>query len=188
MKKTTKRVITALTVLSLAEYTIAFLNARGLSKHNDKELLGQASDVMTGFSYTADNTVIIDDTEVKVTFNPYVHMMTNMVGSVAIVLSTGHVFTDNTFNKLSKKGQSFVLHHEVGHTKLGHKGGLAYPIKRVYAILTNNVLDIEVAADKWAMERIGKDAAIEGLVELKSYVMSPIGKREIILRIKELNK
>lgn len=164
------------------------MKARGTSKLNDKELISQAADIKTGFWYTPDDTINIDNRQLNVTFNPYVHVAMNTLGSIAVVTSTGDVFVDNTFKRLSDNAQSFVLHHEMGHVTLKHNGGPAYQLNRLMKVLSNHVLDIELEADKWAMDHVGKDIAIQGLKEMRSLTIDPISRREITFRINALNK
>lgn len=152
-----RKAITAYNIFSIVYMVYAFMKSRGAGKEDDRHLIGKAIDRISGYDIDADSIITIDETDLHVSYNPYMHLLTNNIGSIAYVLNgTTEVYIDNTFRQLSKNTQRFVLSHELGHYKCGHKADCKYILNRTKAILNGKVLDIEVEADEFAADIIKK--------------------------------
>lgn len=191
-KRLMKNIITGVRVIAWTQFIIAFYKARGKEKHvkKDSVMIIDAIDIITG-DYIEDKDceiIPIDDMDMKVIFNPYVHLIRGGLGCIAAVTSGGYVFVDNTFNNLSSNTKSVILHHEMGHIKSMHCPGVTYLFDRLKGIINGKVLPMELEADRYACDKLGKKAVISGLKELRKHVSSLLAKREITLRIKVLTK
>lgn len=161
---------------------IKFLQCRGLGKEDDRHLIGKAIDRMAGYDIDADQIITIDDSDLHVSYNPYMQLFTNSIGGVAVVLNgTTEVFTDDQFRKMSPSTQKAILAHEMGHYKCGHTPSITYQIDRIKAIMHNQVLPMELEADAYACKVVGAWEMIDALQELKT--IKGISKKEINLRI-----
>jgi hypothetical protein len=162
---------------------IKFLQCRGLGKENDKLLISNAIERMTGFGIEADSIVTIDDTDLHVSYNPYFQLLTNSLGGVAAMIpGTTEVFTDAQFRRMSLSTQMAILAHELGHFKCQHKVDLLYSIKRPMAIMRGRVLKVELEADEYACNIVGSQIMISALEEMKK--IPGISKKELNLRIR----
>lgn len=187
MKKTNliKKLWKGYLVLSTVYTGVTFLRCRGLKKEDDRHLIGKAIDRIAGYNIDADNIITIDDTDLHVSYNPYLHLFTNRLGGIALVINgTNEVYVDDNYRRLSNETQKAVLAHELGHYKLNHKAGNTYAIDRALAIFRNQVLPMELEADEYAASIVGTHSMIKALIELSS--IKGISKREIKLRIKNL--
>lgn len=204
-KSIVKKVVTAYNVISTVYLGCAFLKSRGTKKENDGQLILKAIDTLSGSVAEPDSIITIDETEMHVSYNPYMHLFTNSIGCIAGIMNgTTDVYTDNTFRKLSKKTQMFVLAHELGHHKYEHKPGFTYQIDRFKATIKGQVLDIELEADEFAaeyirdkyLEKYGYDydnynhilkltakTVINCLEELSKYTTG-LARKELLLRAK----
>ena len=188
MKKnnTFKKVLKAYQLFSLVYTGYVFASARGLGKEDDRHLIGKAIDRIGGYDIKPDKTVTIDDTEMYVSYNPYLQLFTGSLGGIAVVLNgTTNVYTDNHFRNMSKDTQYAVLCHEMGHYKLEHKPDATYKFDRIKTIyLDNSVLDIELEADEYAATIVGPNTMIIALCDLSR--IHGISKKELILRIRNI--
>ena len=198
-----RKAITAYNIFSIVYMVYAFMKSRGTGKEDDRHLIGKAIDRISGYDIDADSIITIDETDLHVSYNPYIHLFGNNLGSIACVINnTTEVYTDNTFRKLSKCTQKFVLAHELGHYKRNHNPDHKYQLNRVRAILKGQILDMEVEADEYAcrmirnhlykkygyddcerIERYAAKVAIKALEELSSH-SSGLSRKELKLRAK----
>lgn len=175
-------------IVSTVYTGIAFLNCRGLGKEDDRHLIGKAIDRLAGYNKEPDRIIIIDDTEMHVSYNPYMQLFTNSLGGIAVVINgTTEVYTDIRFRGMSDATQYAILCHELGHYKHKHNGGITYAFDRLIAIKNKTVLPMELEADMYACSIVGKRAMISALLELKSYLKG-YSSKEIELRIKAIMK
>ena len=164
----------------------AFIKARGTGKEKDLTLIGKAIDRMQGYSVEADDVILIDDTELHVSYNPYMHLFTNSLGSIAcIVTNSTDVYTDVRFRNMHAPTQYAILCHEMGHRKHNHKPGLTYQWDRIKANKQGRVLPMELEADEYAVSIVGYFSMITSLKELATYTKG-LSRKEILLRIKYL--
>lgn len=190
MKKKTilKLIWRGVQIVSYINLIKRFIISRGLEKEEDLKMLIDMVDLLQGNKIEGpDDIVLLDDVELHVSYNPYVHLVTNAIGSIASIYPTGDVIVDNTFRLLCPATQRAILAHELGHIKLGHKANIFYPFKRMAYIFAGKVLEMELEADVYAASIVGNKIMIETLEYLK-YFIGPIDKKEIDLRIKALRK
>lgn len=172
----------------MAAQTIALVSIcikkRGHYKgqQSDWEMIQDASLAMYGqevYGIAPEKIVNVDGTEMYIIFNPYMMVVcsTNIAMSVP---NNNSVIVDADFMKLSEDTQTFIVAHEIGHLKNGHKGK---QFKRMFA--TEDSLRIEYEADEYAMRVVGYDAAVKALKEVTSYV-SYMARKEIHKRIRHL--
>ena len=184
--KILKKVYKMYLTLSLAYTGYEFLKARGLGKEDDRHLIGKAIDRIYGYNVDADEIVMIDDTELHVSYNPYLHLFTNSIGSIAcIVNGSTDVYTDARFRSMGKATQYAILCHEMGHEKCNHVAGLTYQFDRIKAVLKGKVLPMELEADEYAVSIVGAYSMAYSLRELATYTKG-IAKKEIYLRVKHI--
>lgn len=181
-----KKVAKGYTLFSFAYVGVKFLQCRGLGKEDDRHLIGRAIDALIGYDVDYDDIVMIDDTELHVSYNPYMHLFTNSIGGIAIVMGT-NVFTDVHFRNMSKSTQKAILAHEMGHYKCNHTPSITYTYDRLIHILKGKVLSMELEADAYAANVVGKENMIKALLELKQYLKG-ISAKEIDLRIKAIKE
>lgn len=175
------------TLFSFAYVGVKFLQCRGLGKEDDRHLIGRAIDALTGYDVDYDDIIMIDDTELHVSYNPYMQLFTNSIGSTAIVMGT-NVYTDVHFRNMSKSTQRAILAHEMGHYKCNHTPiPIIYTYDRLIHILKGKVLSIELEADAYAANVVGKENMIKALLELKQYLKG-VSAKEIDLRIKAIKE
>lgn len=166
---------------------VKFLQCRGLGKEDDRHLIGRAIDALTGYDVDYDDIIVIDDTELHVSYNPYIQLFTISIGSTAIVMGT-NVYTDVHFRNMSKSTQRAILAHEMGHYKCNHTPiPIIYTYDRLIHILKGKVLSIELEADAYAANVVGKENMIKALLELKQYLKG-VSAKEIDLRIKAIKE
>lgn len=174
-------------LLSTIYTGVNFLQCRGLGKEDDRHLIGRAIDALTGYDVDYDDIIIIDDTELHVSYNPYMQLFTISIGSIAIVMGT-NVYTDAHFRSMSKSTQKAILAHEMGHYKCNHTPiPIIYTYDRLIHILKGKVLPMELEADTYAANVVGKENMIKALLELKQYFKG-ISAKEIDLRIKAIKE
>lgn len=167
--------------------SVKFMQCRGVGKEDDKRMINNAVDRISGFGIECDKIVTLDDTELSVSFNPWLHLLTNNLGCIALVVNgTTEVFTDNNFRRMSPETQKAVLAHELGHYKCGHKPGVLYQLDRLKAIVCNKVLDMELEADLYAAKLVGFKTYLKALHELSK--VNGVSKKEIRLRMQYLKK
>lgn len=165
---------------------VKFLQCRGLSKEDDRHMLGRAIDRMYGYSIDHDDIITIDDTDLHVSYNPYMQLFTNSLGSIAVVINgTTEIYTDAHFRKMSKDTQYAILCHEMGHFRNKHTPSKSYAINRIKAVMKGGVLKMELEADAYACSIVGVHTMVSALKELKHYT-SGIARKEIDLRIKAI--
>lgn len=182
-----KKVAKGYTLFSFAYVGVKFLQCRGLGKEDDKHLIGRVIDTLTGCDVDYDDIVMIDDTELHVSYNPYMQLFTNTLGYIAVVVGTD-VYTDVHFRNMSKSTQKAILAHEMGHCKCNHTAiPIIYTYDRLIHILKGKVLSIELEADAYAANVVGKENMIKALLELKQYLKG-ISAKEIDLRIKAIKE
>lgn len=175
------------TLFSFAYVGVKFLQCRGLGKEDDRHLIGRAIDALTGYDVDYDDIIMIDDTELHVSYNPYMQLFTNSIGSTAIVMGA-NVYTDVHFRNMSKSTQRAILAHEMGHYKCNHTPiPIIYTHDRLIHILKGKVLPMELEADTYAANVVGKENMIKALLELKQYLKG-ISAKEIDLRIKAIKE
>ena len=166
---------------------VKFLQCRGLGKEDDRHLIGRVIDTLTGCDVDYDNIVMIDDTELHVSYNPYMQLITNSIGSIAVVMGTD-VYTDVHFRNMSKPTQKAILAHEMGHCKCNHTPiPIIYTYDRLIHILKGKVLSMELEADAYAANVVGKENMIKALLELKQYLKG-VSAKDIDLRIKAIKE
>lgn len=182
-----KKVAKGYTLFSFAYVGVKFLQCRGLGKEDDRHLIGRVIDTLTGCDVDYDNIVMIDDTELHVSYNPYMQLFTNSIGSIAVVMGTD-VYTDVHFCNMSKPTQKAILAHEMGHCKCNHTPiPIIYTYDRLIHILKGKVLSMELEADAYAANVVGKENMIKALLELKQYLKG-VSAKEIDLRIKAIKE
>lgn len=186
IKNIIKKTMQLYTIVSLAYTGYLFIKARGTGKEDDRHLLGKAIDRIGGYNIEPDNIVTIDDTELHVSYNPYIHLFTNSLGNIACIINgTTEVYTDIRFRNMNKPTQYAILCHEMGHKKCNHVAGLTYQFDRIKAIKQGKVLPMELEADAYAVSIVGAYSMIVSLKELKTYLKG-IAAKEIDLRIKAI--
>jgi hypothetical protein len=178
LKKLCKGYLLASTI-----YTgVKFVQCRGIGKEDDRHMIGRAIDRMSGLSVECDNIITIDDTDMHVSYNPYLQLFTNSLGGVAVVINgTTEVYTDAQYRRMSPDTQRAILAHELGHYKCNHKPGITYQFDRAKAIMHNTVLDMELEADAYACKVVGPNVMINALKELST--IKGVSKKELKLRI-----
>ena len=131
-----------------------FIKARGLNKENDLDMIDEVCNKMFGLHCNADKVVNIKGTALYVSYNPYMHLYYKTLGAIATrLVNSTEVYVDNTFRKMSKVTQLFILCHELGHYECKHDNiGLSYNNDRIKAVLKGQILDIELEADTYAAE------------------------------------
>lgn len=187
MKKnnTLKNLLKGYLVVSTIYTGVKFIQCRGTGKEDDRHMVGKAIDVIAGLDVESDNIITIDDTEMHVSYNPYLQLFTNTLGGVAIVLNgTTKVYTDAQYRKMSPTTQKAILAHELGHYKCGHMPGATYQWDRIKAIMSNHVLPMELEADAYACSVVGPCTMINALKELGT--IKGISKKELRLRINHI--
>lgn len=99
------------------------------------------------------------------------------------------VMIDYNFEDLSRNAQAFMLNHELGHYKLQRD----LIVQQEQGLF--RTIDIEFEADEYAAEQIGKENAIDALIELKEAMINDlfidedsIGIKEVETRIENLRK
>jgi hypothetical protein len=181
-KNVLKKVVKGYVLLSTIYTGAKFIQCRGLGKEDDRHMIGKAIDRMAGLSVEHDDVITIDDTEMHVSYNPYLQLFTNSLGGVAVVLKgTTEVYTDAQFRKMSKSTQRAILAHEMGHYKHKHNPGLTYQLDRLKSVMNNKVLKMELEADAYACGIVGPWQMIEALKELST--IKGVSKKELKLRI-----
>lgn len=170
-------------LLTSAIYTgVKFVQCRGLGKEDDRHMIGRAIDRMSGLDVECDNIITIDDTEMHVSYNPYLQLFTNSLGGVAVVLrGTTEVYTDVQYRRMSPSTQKAILAHELGHYKCKHTPSITYQLDRAKAIMQNRVLPMELEADAYACKVVGAWEMIDALQELST--IKSVSKKELRLRI-----
>ena len=183
-----RKVLNVYAVLSTSYIVYEFIKCRGLGKENDAKLMEDATSRINGFVPEADNVVIIDDNELHVSYNPYMQLFTNSMGSIACIINgTNEVYVDNRYRNMSASTQYAILCHEMGHRYNKHVAKKDYAINRIKHIMHGQVLNMELEADAYAASIVGTDAMISALQELGTYLHG-ISKKEINLRINHLRK
>lgn len=168
--------------------TVQFIKCRGLKKEDDRHMIGKAIDRLTGYDVEYDSIITIDDTDLHVSYNPYVQLLTNSLGGIAVVITgTTDVYTDARFRDMSADTQKAILAHEMGHYKCNHKPGLTYSFDRIKAILKGQVLPMELEADAYACSVVGSANVVNALKELIPYVHGA-ARKEVIYRIKAIKE
>lgn len=78
------------------------------------------------------------------------------------------IMCDNIFDKLSEHTKQFIIYHEIGHIiNNDHekiKNQIEYVVKRTLCI--SDITNIELAADRYAIEHVGKHNALLALMEM----------------------
>lgn len=186
-KETLKKLYKGYVAISTLYTGYVFITkSRGTSKEDDRHLIGKAIDRIAGYDIDCDDIIMIDDTELHVSYNPYMHLLTNRLGSVALVIDgTDEVYVDNQYRNMSKDTQYAILCHELGHTKNNHKASVTYVFDRIKAVLNNKVLPMELEADAYAVSIIGKKRMVNALKEIATHLHG-LSRKEVLLRIKEL--
>ena len=191
MKKVVKVVAKVVKIYLLASTlydAYNFIQCRGLGKENDKQLLANVADRITGFEIDPDEIIKIKDDTLQVSYNPYMQVILRSMGGIACVINdTNEVYVDDRFRRMSKSTQYAILCHEMGHRHHGHTAGKGYAIKKIFNVMHGKVLDIELEADNYAASIVGIDAMIEALQEMCTYVHG-LSRKEANLRIKHLEK
>lgn len=186
LKKVIKMLWKAYCWISTILMGYEFIKARGMGKEKDLTLIRKAIDRMHGYSAEADKVVLIDNTELHVSYNPYLQLFTGSLGGIAcIVNGSTDVYTDARFRNMYTPTQYAILCHELGHRKLGHKPGFTYQWDRIKAIKEGKVLPMELEADEYAVCIVGYYSMIKSLEELSQYTKG-LSRKEIMLRIKHL--
>lgn len=164
---------------------VKFVQCRGTGREDDRHMIGKAIDRLSGYSIDCDNIITIDDTDLHVSYNPYMQLFTNSMGSVAVVINgTTEVYTDAQFRKMNPSTQKAILAHEMGHYKCNHKPGLTYQFDRIKAIMHGRVLPMELEADAYACKVVGPWEMIDALQELST--IKGVSKKELRLRINHI--
>ena len=129
--------------------------------------------------------------------NDYIKSTKGMYAMATRSDSGNIILTDNLFEKLSENGKRFVLYHELGHIKNGdlskvmtEKQAENIRRKRIKKILRNQVLDLELNADAFAVKKMGKELAIKGLNEMYNITLKTFDRqdKEILLRIEAIQE
>jgi Zn-dependent peptidase ImmA (M78 family) len=131
-----------------------FIKARGVGKEDDLNMINEVYNKVMGLPCTPDKIININGTDLSVSYNPYMHLCCKNLGSIASrMVNTNEVYVDNTFRKMSKTTQLFILCHELGHIKCKHDNiSSSYNRDRLKAVMKDQVLDIELEADAYAGE------------------------------------
>lgn len=183
-----RNVLRVYAILSTSYVTYEFIKCRGLGKEDDAKLMEDATSRINGFIPDADDVIIIDDNELHVSYNPYMQLFTNSMGSIACIINgTNEVYVDNRYRSMSTSTQYAILCHEMGHRYYNHVAKKGYAIERIKHVMHGQVLNMELEADAYAASIVGKDAMITALKELGTYLHG-IPKKEINLRINHLRK
>ena len=183
-----RKVLRVYAVLSTGYIAYEFIKCRGLGKENDMKLMEDATGRISGFIPEADNVVVINDNELHVSYNPYIQLLTNSMGSIACIINdTNEVYVDNRYRSMSASTQYAILCHEMGHRYHNHTANKWYAVNRIKYIACGKVLNMELEADEYAASIIGTNAMISALQELGTYLHG-IAKKEINLRINHLRK
>ena len=183
-----RKMIRVYAVLSTGYIAYEFIKCRGLSKEDDAKLIENATGRISGFVPEADDVIIIDDNELHVSYNPYIQLFTNSMGSIACIINdTNEVYVDNRYRNMSTSTQYAILCHEMGHRYYNHVAKKDYAINRIKHVIHGNVLKMELEADTYAASIIVTNAMISALQELATYLHG-ISKKEINLRINYLRK
>lgn len=186
-RKLLKKVMKAYTLFSTVYVGIKFLQCRGLGKEDDRHLIGRAIDKIAGYDVDCDDIIMIDGTELHVSYNPYFQLFTNTLGCIAVVMGTD-VYTDVRFRNMSECTQKALLAHEMGHCKCNHAPNpITYTHDRLMHILNGHVLPMELEADAYACTVVGKENMIKALLELNQYLKGASAK-EVSLRIKAIKE
>ena len=166
----------------------AFVKARGLNKEDDRHLIGKAIDRLAGYTIDPDETIVIDDTELHISYNPYLQLFTGSLGGIAVIINDStEVITDAQYRNMSKNTQYAILCHEMGHRKNNHTATLTYKLDRIKAILNGGVLPMELEADAYAVSIVGKKNMIMALVELAANLHG-LSRKEVIYRIRAIKE
>lgn len=182
-----KKVAKGYTLFSFAYVGVKFMQCRGFGKEDDRHLIGRAIDTLTGYDVDYDDIIMIDDTELHVSYNPYMQLLTNSIGGIAVVMGT-NVYTDVHFRNMSESTQKAILAHELGHYKCNHTPiPIIYTYDRLIHILKGKVLSMELEADAYAASVVGKENMIKALLELRKYLKG-VSAKEIDLRIKAIKE
>lgn len=183
-----RKMLNVYVVLSTGYIAYEFIKCRGLGKENDMQLMEDATNRISGFVPEADDVVVINDNELHVSYNPYMQLFTNSMGSIACIINgTNEVYVDNRYRNMSASTQYAILCHEMGHRHNNHVANKDYAINRIKHIMHGQVLNMELEADAYAASIVGTDAMITALQELATYLHG-ISKKEINLRINHLRK
>ena len=183
-----RKMLNVYVVLSTGYIAYEFIKCRGLGKENDMQLMEDATNRISGFVPEADDVVVINDNELHVSYNPYMQLFTNSMGSIACIINgTNEVYVDNRYRSMNTSTQYAILCHEMGHRYYNHVAKKGYAMERIKYIMHGNVLNMELEADAYAASIVGTDAMISALQELGTYLHG-ISKKEINLRINHLRK
>ena len=106
-------------------------------------------------------------------------------GELYAFIKSNIIVVNNAFLTLSKATQECLLWHEIGHVKLGHldqkRSHFLYILERIF-----KEPQIEIDADGYAIDKVGKEKFISALVELNQH-MKTRAIRKRIERIKRNN-
>lgn len=183
-----RKVLRVYGALSTGYLAYEFIKCRGIGKENDKQLIENAAIRISGLVPKADDVVIINDNELHVSYNPYLQLFTNTMGSIACIINdTNEVYVDNRYRSMSKSTQYAILCHEMGHKYHNHTVNKWYAVNRIKHAVCGQVLNIELEADAYAASIVGTNAMISALQELNTYLHG-IAKKEVNLRINHLRK
>lgn len=183
-----RKILNVYALLSTGYIAYEFIKCRGLGKENDMQLMEDATGRISGFVPEADDVIVINDNELHVSYNPYLQLLTNSMGSIACIINgTNEVYVDNRYRNMSTSTQYAILCHEMGHRYHNHTAKKGYAIERFKCVMCGQVLNIELEADAYAASIIGVNAMISALQELGTYLHG-IAKKEVNLRINHLRK
>jgi hypothetical protein len=172
------------------------IKTRGFGKLNDKELLENAAELITGMESSINPLASKD--EINVYFNPYYHILLCKMGCIAAYNpATKIIVVDNTFMNFSDTTKEFIIYHELGHkategidafTQLIN--GFCYTITRPLYIIAGKVHPDELMADEYALRESGlyREEIIRSLKEIMNSGFDILGTLEIMNRIKAIEK
>lgn len=173
------------------------IKTRGFGKLNDKELLENAAELITGMESSINPLASKD--EINVYFNPYYHILLCKMGCIAAYNpATKIIVVDNVFMNFSDTTKEFVIYHELGHAKDTEGSdiltkvinGLSYKITRPLYIIAGKVHPYELSADEYALRESGlyREEIIQSLKEIMNSGSNILGTLEVINRIKAIEK
>lgn len=180
-----KIIIALMSAVSIAE-TALILRDRGLGKEDDKSMLSEAVNALSG-SLVFGETVTMEykgQTYAMVKkYNPYLLSFLGCTGGIACTSGT-LIVTSNIFRRMPKNIQKGTIAHEFGHMINGHAPSKKLQFSRI--IGGSDSLKYELEADRTATAMVGTDTMISTLEYLLTIPF--INKRELGKRLAALRE
>ena len=127
--------------------------------------------------------------QINVMYNPYMALLRGVQGALCIADMFGNVnvLVDDTYMSLSESAREFTLWHELGHIALKHSFNAMSARQRYKFAKKGGVSQQELDADVFSSNVVGKEVALQALVELGVSCKGKVAKQEIESRIKSLS-